>query len=200
MSLRISQYMKFFRRGWCILKFRHTLTGDILYMWDALRAQCRGVELSDREDTVTWNLIPRGFSVRSLYRALKMGTIGFPFKTLWKFKIPAKVKVFLWLVVRNSVLTKDVLHQRGWTGDRMCQFCGANESITHLFSTCPPAWYIWNVAWCEFGFKYKTPSMQHLLGGGGFVAFTKKNDIWLQLGWQQWYGRFGKHVIMLVIN
>ena len=82
---------------------------------------------------VVWNLDQKGFSVISMHIALKIRSIGYPFKSLWKFKIPAKIKVFLWLAARNIILTNDVLHQRGWIGDWMCQFCGANETNTHLF-------------------------------------------------------------------
>jgi hypothetical protein len=59
------------------------------------------------KDSLLWNLDPKGFSVRSLYRALKWSILGFPFKKLWKIKIPAEVKVFLWLAIRKSILTKD---------------------------------------------------------------------------------------------
>ena len=51
----------------------------------------------------------RVFSVKSLYNAIKIKQSGCPFKKLWFIKVPAKIKVFLWLVAKRSILTHDVL-------------------------------------------------------------------------------------------
>ena len=165
---------KVFTEGWRRFKFRRALTNETLQMWVELKEECGSVMLSNSEDYVTWKLDPKGFSVRSLYRALKIGSMGFPFNSLWRYKIPAKVRVFLWLAVRKSILTKDVLHRRGWKGDKMCQFCGVDETITHLLFTCPLARYVWNVASCAFGFKSKPRSMQHMLGA--WIRSFSKSD------------------------
>lgn len=132
-------------------------------------------------------------SLLGLFTGLKINSLGFPYKALWSFKVPAKVSVFLWLAVRNSILTKDVLHRRGWMGDWMCQFCGANETITHLFFQCPLARYIWNVACCVFGFKNYPTSVQHLLGGW-IKGFRKKDKCLIKVGvaavmWALWKTR-----------
>jgi hypothetical protein len=74
------------------------------------------------------------------------------------------VRVFLLLAIKKSTLTKDVLHRRGWKGDYMCQFCGCDESITHLLFSCPLARYIWNITACAFGFRHKPKSVQHMFG------------------------------------
>jgi hypothetical protein len=68
---------------WSNLKFRRTLTDNVLQMWESLIAECAVVVLSDENDTVKWKLDPKGFSVRSMYRALKWRSFGFPFKFLW---------------------------------------------------------------------------------------------------------------------
>jgi hypothetical protein len=64
---------------------------------------------------------------------------------LWKSKLPQKIKVFIWLVVRNKILTKDNLKKRNWKGSQDCCFCGGDESINHLFFHCPIAKYVWRV-------------------------------------------------------
>ena len=126
-----------FTSRWQILKFRRTLSGETLQMWEELKNVCADVSLRDHPDTLIWKLDPKGFSVRSVYRTLKMGTLAYPFKGVWKFKIPAKVKVFLWLAIRNSILTKNVLHRRGWEG------VGCVNSVVlmrqlHIFSSSVP--------------------------------------------------------------
>jgi hypothetical protein len=52
------------------------------------------------------------------------------------------VKVFLGLPIKNSILTKDLLQHPGWRGDAKCQFCGNDETITHMFFLSPVARYI----------------------------------------------------------
>lgn len=44
-----------------------------------------------------------------------------------------KVKIFLWLVRRNRILTKLNLVKMGWSGSTDCPFCGILESANHLF-------------------------------------------------------------------
>jgi hypothetical protein len=75
---------------------------------------------------------------------------SFPQKFLWKTKIPMKVRIFLWLMIKCSVLTKDNLLRRGWTGDPHCHFCSKNESIDHLLFSCALAKLIWQVIMCTF--------------------------------------------------
>lgn len=49
----------------------------------------------------------------------------------------------MWLLKRNSILTKENLCKRGWIGDPSCPFCGAFETVDHLFVSCPFAFQIW---------------------------------------------------------
>jgi hypothetical protein len=52
---------------------------------------------------------------------------------LWEIKIPLKIKVFLWLLYRESILTKDNLVKRNWHGNDKCCFCNEYETVHHLF-------------------------------------------------------------------
>jgi hypothetical protein len=36
-----------------------------------------------------------------------------PYKFMWKVKIPLRIKTFLWLMLKKSILTRDVMLQRG---------------------------------------------------------------------------------------
>ncbi len=59
------------------------------------------------------------------------------FRKLWKIRIPLKVKIFVWLVLRGKVRTKDNLLKRGWTGDSSCVLClDEDETVDHLFLGC----------------------------------------------------------------
>lgn len=52
------------------------------------------------------------FSVKSLYQYIIARNYGFPFKSLWRMKIPLKVKAFVWLVIKVRTLTKDNLGKK----------------------------------------------------------------------------------------
>ena len=66
--------------------------------------------------------------------------IDFPFKFLWKVKVPPKINVFLRLVEHNNVLTKDdLMIIRGWIGNSKCAFCFINETVDHPFIHCSVA-------------------------------------------------------------
>lgn len=150
-----------FTEGWNVIRFRRTLVGDTLRQWEALKSSCSLVSLSDRKDKLFWKLEARGtFSVGSLYRSLKRAKVPFPYSFLWKIKIPLKIKVFLWLVSKESILTRDVLKQRGGRGSDLCPFCARKETIDHLFFHCSLSRFIWRVAQVCFNFL-RTPCSVH---------------------------------------
>ena len=49
-----------------------------------------------------------------------------------KMKIALKIKVFLWLMIKERILTKDNLSKKGWIGTKNYEFLGADESVGHL--------------------------------------------------------------------
>jgi hypothetical protein len=73
------------------------------------------------------------FTVKSIYKHLCSQDFGPNFKMIWKAKIPLKIKIFMWLVSQNVILTKDNLVKRKWKGSNSCAFCNENESSQHLF-------------------------------------------------------------------
>src|SRR4051812_38812264 len=89
-----------------------------------------------------WNKSGR-FSVKSMYSHLSNVGVDRSFKHLWKAKVPLKIKIWLWLIWHNAILTKDNMRKRGWEGDFTCRFCQDDENIGHLFFTCVAARYVW---------------------------------------------------------
>jgi len=82
--------------------------------------------------------------------------LGYITKKFWKGKIPAKIKIFMWLMTNEAILTKDNLIKRKWKGDPDCYFCSHPETISHLFFQCPVAKTIWAVVAKCFG-AYTVP-------------------------------------------
>ena len=84
-------------------------------------------------------------------------------RPLWKIKIPLKVKVFLWLLHRGVILTKDNLAKRNWNGSKLCSYCQNDETIAHLFFNCQMACLLWRIISITFGLS-KPNSVVHLFG------------------------------------
>jgi hypothetical protein len=71
------------------------------------------IQLTDQTDVVTWRFNCSGlFNVKSTYKAMTSKEARPHHKKIWKGKIPSKIKIFLWLVMNNAILTKDNLIKR----------------------------------------------------------------------------------------
>lgn len=131
-------------------------------------------QLKNEPDKVSWLLTRTGaFSVKSLYLYLSTSKDKnrFPYKVLWKLKIPSRAKSFCWLVVRNRSLTRDNLKKRGWKGCEKCEFCNELETQEHLFFTCPLARFVSNVVGVALNLK-NLPSSFLSLYQQCFAAFS----------------------------
>ena len=52
---------------------------------------------------------------------------------VWKLIVPPRVRIFLWLMSKGKLLTRDNLVKRKHLNDKSCLFCSEEESIYHLF-------------------------------------------------------------------
>jgi hypothetical protein len=82
---------------------------------------------------------------------------------IWKLKLPLKIKIFLWYLKKEVVLTNDNLIKQNWKGNKKCVFCSKNETIHHLFLECHFASFIWTTVQFTFGIA-KPHSISHLFG------------------------------------
>jgi zinc-binding in reverse transcriptase len=98
-----------------------------------------------KNDLFHWRWHKSGlFSVHSFYEWLDFGgVINTEFVVIWKSKIPLKIKIFMSLLRRTRLLTKDQLLKRGWIGDSKCVFCDQDENADHLFVYCPTVRTLW---------------------------------------------------------
>jgi len=101
-------------------------------------------------DVVIWKFGGKGhFTVKSVYNALTSNDNGLYEKKIWKGKIPAKIKIFLWMVLNNAILTNYNMIKRNWSGDPACYFCPIDETATHLFFQCSVTRAVWaTIATC----------------------------------------------------
>jgi hypothetical protein len=124
--------------------------------------------------------------VKSVYMHLTKNDIGLLYKSIWKAKIPLKVKIFMWMLAQKSILTKDNMIVRNWQGDPSCYFCGDTESLDHSLFQCPIAKVVWGVLALCFG-QNERPStyedfwvwiVSALLGGEDMHMFGLTTVCW----------------------
>jgi zinc-binding in reverse transcriptase len=84
------------------------------------------------------------FTVKSAYSFLSHSGILTDI-SLWKICVPGKVKIFLWLLKQNSILTQHNLLKRGWPHLSTCVMCKLKiiETSNHMFLTCTVERSIW---------------------------------------------------------
>lgn len=114
--------------------------------WDEIVADAAQYAFQEGDDIISWKFGPKGrFSVKSVYDALSVTENGPYHKKIWKSKVPAKIKIFLWLVLNNAILTKDNMIRRNWVGDPICYFCPLEESVNHLLFQCSMSKAVWAI-------------------------------------------------------
>jgi len=115
-----------------------------------------------QEDFWAWHYEKRGFfSVRSAYRMLvsnkerysawldnRPGKSDYQseereWKALWKVQVPSKIKIFLWRLARQSIPSRDVLHNRKMADSGNCLLCGMADSWRHSLLECNMAKCVW---------------------------------------------------------
>jgi hypothetical protein len=145
---------------------------------------------SDEQDKFVWNLTTSGvFSVKSMYEDLMNDHTVFLRKYLWKLKIPLKIKIFMWFLHNKVLLTKDNLVKRNWVGCSKCCFCGSQETIEHLFISCPFARLLWRIV--NFAFDLPPPANVTNMFGNWLNGVDKKSKARIRIGvsalcWSIW--------------
>jgi hypothetical protein len=113
-------------------------------------------------------------------------------KYIWKIKVPLKIRIFMWFLHKGVILTKDSLLKRNWNGCSKCCFCDQNETIHHLFFSCPFAKILWRIIYMTFNIP--PPSSITNLFGNWLKGVTKKDKGLVRVGvcallWAIWIVR-----------
>jgi len=121
-----------------MLSFTRSVGENLMNMWFDLLGIMEEVCLSNEADQIIWSFCSTGkFSVQSLYAVINHHGVKHVFAhAVWKLKIPPRVQIFLWLLSKNKLLTRDNLAKRRNVDDKTCIFCSDPESIHHLFFDC----------------------------------------------------------------
>ena len=139
----------------------------------------------DRRDTLRWRLKGDGkFDTRSYYHEIRGASNSlFPWKGVWKPKIPKRVAFFLWTAAHGRILTLDNLMLKGRPlANWCCMCCSDGESVDHLLLHCPIIHSLWAFMLQAFGIHWVMP---------GSVAG-------LLSSWHQWLGKHNSEIWNLV--
>ena len=123
--------------------------------WIGLVDEVYSFPFANEADKITWkwNMKSGLFTTKSVYNHLSFGEVGLHYRHIWKTKIPYKIKIFVWMLEQNAILTKYNMIRRRWVGDPTCYFCSLPESCGHLFFQCHVAKAVWGggryVFWCK---------------------------------------------------
>jgi hypothetical protein len=95
-------------------------------------AKVSEVQLTGQKDTFSWLQQNGRYTVCSMYRVLVVPNSIPSNNVIWKLKLPLKVRICIWYLIKGVVLTKDNLAKRHWNGSLKCCFCNIDESIHNI--------------------------------------------------------------------
>jgi hypothetical protein len=105
-------------------------------------------------DKIWWIPNRKGkFEVKSFYFILNSSVnFPFPWKSIWRTKVPPRVAFFVWSAALGKILTLDNLRKRNIVLVNRCGMCKKEEeSIDHLLLYCESAQFLWNAFFSRFG-------------------------------------------------
>ncbi|KAE8732068.1 hypothetical protein F3Y22_tig00002237pilonHSYRG00161 [Hibiscus syriacus] len=115
----------------------------------------------------------------------------------WKMQVPERIRCFLWLSLRDSLLTNAICHSRHLTDDPSCPVCGVHEgSALQVLRDCQNTKTLWTsiIMKCTVKNFFELPLQDWLLANlraaclfqGTNIAWNK---LFLSLVWQIWKRR-----------
>jgi hypothetical protein len=112
--------------------------------WDNLRREVMGWHPGLEEDKVSWSLDASGtYTTNSVYLALTQGATVTCFKDAWRTRVPPKIRVFLWQLIRGRLPSAEQVAKRHGPSDGRCALCQEIEDCNHIFFSCPIAKLMW---------------------------------------------------------
>uniref|UniRef100_A0A2N9FJQ0 Reverse transcriptase zinc-binding domain-containing protein n=1 Tax=Fagus sylvatica TaxID=28930 RepID=A0A2N9FJQ0_FAGSY len=134
------------------------------------------------EDKVCWKPAQsKSFQVKSYYKSLTTnGEECFPWKSIWKAKVPPRVAFFSWTAALGRILIAKNLRRRRVIIVSWCCLCKMDgESVDHLLLHCAYAKELWDLVFAMFGISWVMP--------------TRVRDLF-----DCWLGKMGKHPIHMI--
>ena len=172
-------------RVWDLRFYRAFEDWELATSYSLLQFIQTRIPRGDRRDTLCWRLKGDGkFDTQSYYHSIR-GILNslFPWKGVWKPKVPKRVAFFLWTATHDRILTLDNLMLTGCLlTNRCCLCCCDGESVDHLLLHCLVTHTLWTFMLQAFGIHWVMP---------GSVAG-------LLSCWYQWLGKHSSNIWNLI--
>jgi hypothetical protein len=66
------------------------------------------------------------------------------YSNIWEWQLPLKVKLFIWLLLEQRILTQENLNKMGIFCPSLCVLCGnSEETMSHIFGDYSFINFIW---------------------------------------------------------
>lgn len=143
------------------------------------------------QDSLIWLGNNGRLSTRDLYLKLNQGNQASSiWASIWKLKLPPKVKMFIWKLLNHILTVRVFLRVRLRGIEVSCPICNQREeSVEHLFWTCPDIQQIWKDInlWWNLSF-YFIPQMNNLVP----VLLNKEikskhREVWMTVVMLAWW-------------
>ena len=111
-------------------------------------------------DEMCWRLSSqKAFTVRSYYSCLLQPSGSFfPWKSVWKSKVPTRVAFFTWTAALERILSVDNLRKRRVIIIDWCYMCKAHgKTVNHLLLHYTVAQELWSLIFALFGIAWVMP-------------------------------------------
>ena len=103
-------------------------------------------------------------------------------RLVWKRRLPLKIKVFAWLLLRRRLMTRSRLQRMVPDAPVECPLCArAVEDCQHLFFICPLAQTVWQATGVGRLMATSEETFWRSLGGGTFRRVVEWQTIFATL-------------------
>jgi hypothetical protein len=83
---------------------------------------------------------------RSVYLALSQEAAVTCFKEVWKTRVPLKIKIIMWQLIRGRLPLGEQISKRHSPSNGLCSLCLETEDCNHIFLSCPMVRLMWSGA------------------------------------------------------
>uniref|UniRef100_A0A8I6XL94 Reverse transcriptase zinc-binding domain-containing protein n=1 Tax=Hordeum vulgare subsp. vulgare TaxID=112509 RepID=A0A8I6XL94_HORVV len=160
--------------------------------WNSMR-EVVPLPLSPEPDSVSSSLSPSGeFSVSSAYQALCRRPVLPWLSPLWKAPMPMKIKIFVWQLLRDRLLSGTEVLKRHGPGNGLRPLCHVPETGMHILFSCVAAQALWCYVREALGPEWVAHNFAEFLQVRATPAGRKRRLFWLvfsALTWTLWTTR-----------
>lgn len=142
LDLKLADFLE--DNGWNIDRLKEVLPLNVVLRITTIFA----MKSSSEDDTILWNGSSRGeFTAKSAYWVIASGNEAaiWDWDFNWKLSIPPKCQNFIWLLIKDRLLSNEARCTKRLANEPSCTYCnGSVENRQHIFRFCSTARRVWS--------------------------------------------------------